>query len=105
MKLRAWVVFLSCLLLSAVGALALYYTLGGDTGQSLRSASAAAQRRTRPAPPIAQQPAGQEPAPAAPVRVGSEAPDFTLRRLDGQPLSLANLHNGRPVVLVFASFT
>jgi peroxiredoxin len=34
------------------------------------------------------------------VRVGSEAPDFTLEAIDGSQVSLSS-YRGKPVVLVF----
>lgn len=43
---------------------------------------------------------------AGTVRVGDSAPDFTLTKLDKSGnIHLAELDNGRPVVLVFGSYT
>jgi hypothetical protein len=38
--------------------------------------------------------------------LGGPAPEFTLPRIaDGQPVRLADLHTGKPLVLVLSSFT
>jgi hypothetical protein len=39
------------------------------------------------------------------LRVGDEAPPLELLRLDGEPQRLDELVGGRPLVLVFGSFT
>jgi hypothetical protein len=40
------------------------------------------------------------------LRVGDELPDLALLQLeDGTPVELGSLVNGRPLVLVFGSFT
>ena len=39
------------------------------------------------------------------LRVGDAAPDVTVRGLDGRPTRLRERFGGRPVVLVFGSYT
>jgi hypothetical protein len=41
----------------------------------------------------------------AQVRVGDQAPDFTLSRIDGSGETTLSALRGRPVVLAFGSFT
>ena len=42
---------------------------------------------------------------AAAPEVGQEAPDFTLKGLDGEEVTLSNLNGTSPVVLLFGSCT
>jgi len=39
------------------------------------------------------------------VSVGSEAPDFTLKDLDGNSVTLSSFRGSKPVFLVFGSYT
>ena len=42
---------------------------------------------------------------AAAPEVGQDAPDFTLKGLDGKEVTLSNLNGTSPVVLLFGSCT
>jgi glutathione peroxidase-family protein len=55
---------------------------------------------TEPAAAVAAEPAIT----AAMIDVGQKAPDFTLKKLDGQPVQLSSL-KGRVVLLVFGSYS
>jgi len=63
------------------------------------------QQQNRPPPPSSQ-PAQQADAspPAASLRIGQTAPDFTLQKLDGQSVQLSSF-KGKIVLLVFGSYS
>lgn len=45
--------------------------------------------------------AGQAPTDLERIRVGQSAPEFTLTKMDGKPISLSDFRNKKSVVLVF----
>ena len=39
------------------------------------------------------------------LQVGQQAPDFTLKDLDGKPMTLSTCHTGKPIFLIFGNYT